>query len=185
MTDTTTAPTPTTTTDAVVSLPTEQSGPTLSLPTEDATTPPPPPTLSTAPSALDQVEGFYEHVFSTAPGETPAQKATIAAIIERSFAKGYTYNGQPFTPAALIAWREQLIKQYPQMEFRVTSATQADVGMAPPTVGAGVAIAWRIDAIDAASVRWCLDGMSMLLVEGGLAVTNLQYGDAEKGWRKA
>ena len=128
--------------------------------------------------------GFYEKVFSTTPGETPAQKAVIAAIIERSFAKGYTYNGQPFTPAALIAWREQLVTQYPQMEFRVTGATQADVGLAPPTVGAGVAIAWRVDAVDTAGVHWFLDGMSMLLVEDGVAVTNLQYGDAAKGWKR-
>ena len=109
MTDTSTtstAPTPTATTHAVVSLPTDQSGATLSLPSEHATTPT--PTLSSAPSALDRVVGFYEKVFSTTPGETPAQKAVIAAIIERSFAKGYTYNGQPFVYTSALSQEVEL-----------------------------------------------------------------------------
>ena len=173
------------TTEPVLTLSTDGHDATLNLPTDNPTMSAPAPTLSTAPSALDEVVRFYETVFSAPLGETPAQKAAVYATIEHSFAKGYTYNGNPFTPEQLIAYRESLVDQYPQMEFRVSSATEADVSLEPPTVGSAVAIAWRIDAVDTANVHWFLNGMSILLVEDGLAVTNMQYGDAKKGWRKA
>ena len=135
------------------------------------------------PSPLDLVMVFFETVFTGTADESPARAAEIKAIIESSFNADYTYNGKPFSPDDLLAWRKSLLKRFPRMVFRVNSAVSAQVDAGTPIPTTAVVIAWTVHAIDPSGVAYELNGMNMLGMQGH-ASSNQQLGDTENGWRR-
>lgn len=137
-----------------------------------------------AAAPFDLVVGFFQTVFTGSVDESPARKAAIAALIGGAFAEGYTFNGEPMAPSDLIGWREALIKQFGTMSFHVQNALtwQVDVGAASPTTA--VAISWHVDAVHPGGAAYVLHGMNMLAIRDGKAVSNVQLGDATKGWQR-
>jgi hypothetical protein len=135
-------------------------------------------------SALDQVMQFFELVFSGSPTDPPERATEIEQLITAGLGSGYTYNGQPGKAADLVGFRNWLLKSYPTMVFRVQSAITAPIGVAstePATTG--VAISWRVDGTDPQGKQWYLEGMNLVSVVNGKAVTNNQLGDAGHGWK--
>lgn len=140
------------------------------------------PTLPTDPSPLDRIVGFYQTVFTGQLDESPEHKTMVKELIEEAFTTGYTYNGKPMAPDALVAWRESLLERFPQMVFRVHDILSGPVSVKSPSPVSGVAMRWAIDTIDTAGTHWRIDGMSLLSIEGGKAASNVQLGDATDGW---
>lgn len=143
----------------------------------------PPPDLSTM-SDLDRAMYFFETVFSGSTDESPAHKKMVDEMILHAFGKGYTYNGKPMEPKALIAWRESLLKAHGPMTFRVHNAlsTVVSTGESPPTTG--VCISWVIHGTDDGKPA-TLHGMNLIGFQNGVAVVNNQLGDPGKGWKPA
>jgi hypothetical protein len=145
-----------------------------------------PSTAATAgPPPFDLVIGFFQMVFTGSADESAEHKAQISALIQSAFDPDYTFNGAGMKPEALVAWRESLLKQFSQMTFRVNNALSSpvDVGSTEPTTG--VTISWTVFATASSGEQLRLDGMNMLSVRAGKAVTNVQLGDAANGWRPA
>jgi hypothetical protein len=150
----------------------------------DAPLLPTPAAAPAGPSPLDSVMFFFQTIFTGTADETPAQKAAVLAIINKSFSSGYTFDGKPMAPAALFAWRESFWKRFSQMTFRVHNALSADVdaGTASPTTA--VAIMWQADALELGTGKpFRLRGANFLGMQNGLAASNVQLGDAGKGWQ--
>ncbi len=147
-------------------------------------------------SPLNQVMTFFEVVFNGNDHETKERKAEIMAILDRSFAEGYTFNGQPMKPSDLFTWRESFWKRFTEMTFRVESALSGPVDAGPrqeptkpkptstvkPT--AAVCVSWIAMAQEQYTGNMLrLRAMNMLEVSEGVAVSNTQIGDAENGWQ--
>lgn len=143
----------------------------------------PNPNPAATPSPFDLVVGFFQNVFTGSVDESAAHKAGIQALIASAFDPAYTFNGGKMAPADLVGWREALLKQFGQMTFHVRNALSwpVDVGSATPTTA--VTISWTVEAQNAAGQKFQLNGMNMLAVRDGKAVSNVQLGDAGAGWR--
>jgi hypothetical protein len=142
-------------------------------------------TANASPAALspfDLVVGFFQNVFTGSVDESPEHKAGIAALISNAFAPGYTFNGGAMAPKDLIGWREALLKQFGSMTFHVKNALSSPVDVGPGSPTTAVAISWQVDAVDSKGHKFVLHGMNMLSVRDGKAVSNVQLGDAGKGW---
>ena len=136
-------------------------------------------------SALDEVMQFFELVFSGSPSDPPERTTEINALIQGALANGYEYNGKAGTADDLVKFRDFLLANYPTMVFRVQNAITAPISMASGApVTTGVAISWRVDGTDKSGAQWYLEGMNLVSVVNGKAVTNNQLGDAGHGWQR-
>jgi hypothetical protein len=145
-------------------------------------------TQSTSPAAaamspFDLVVGFFQTVFTGSADESPERKAAIHAMISSAFSADYTFNGGKMAPSDLVGWREALIKQFGNMTFHVRNALSWPVDVGPGSPTTAVSISWTVDAVNAAGQRFRLNGMNMLAIQDGKAVSNVQLGDAGKGWQ--
>jgi hypothetical protein len=140
--------------------------------------------LTPGPSPLDVVIAFFQSVFSGTTDESPEHKAAIRALIDGAFGPGYTFNGGKMAPKDLAAWREFQVAKFSRMTFRVNNALSwpVDAGTIEPTTA--VSISWTVNATDGEGYQFQLNGMNMLGMQAGKATSNVQLGDAEKGWRR-